>query len=219
MGTDINGTQAEESRARWGWLAPLWPAVRLLLILTVVSGIIYPLAVTEVAQTLMPYQANGSQVHYRGRLIGSILIGQAFTQACYFQGRPSATGYNAASSGASNLGPTNPALVKQVRNSMEGILSSNPGVSPAQVPADLVESSDSGIDPDITPAAARLQVARLSRLDHVSAGRLRQLVRAAQRGRFLGIFGHSYVNVLKLNLALKSVLASSGGVPACGGKS
>lgn len=189
------------------------PALRLVALATVVLGLIYPLVMTGLAQVLFPYQANGSLIVRHGRVIGSRLIGQQFTSSRFFRGRPSATTppYNGASSAATNYGPTNPALLKEVQTNLAAVLKANPGVTAAQVPPSLVESSDSGQDPDISPAAALLQVARVAKANHLSVAAVRHLVETRIRSRFLWIFGNRYVNVLELNLAVQSLARGHSG--------
>ncbi len=174
----------------------------MLVLLGILTVVVYAAVVTGISQLLFPYQANGSLVHYHGRVIGSKLIGQSFTSPKFFDGRPSAAGYNAAASTASNYGPTNPALIKEVQANMAYILKTNPGVKPSQVPVDLVESSDSGLDPDISVAAAYFQAPRVARLNGLPLSSVRHLVATHTVGRFLGMYGNSYVNVLEINLAL-----------------
>lgn len=180
----------------------LWTSIRMLVLLGILTVVVYAAVVTGISQLLFPYQASGSLVHYHGRVIGSKLIGQSFTSPKFFDGRPSAAGYNAAASTASNYGPTNPALVKEVQANMAYILKTNPGVKPSQVPVDLVESSDSGLDPDISVAAAYFQAPRVARLNGLPLSSVRHLVATHTAGRFLGMYGNSYVNVLEINLAL-----------------
>jgi K+-transporting ATPase ATPase C chain len=186
----------------------LRPAIVLTLALTVITGILYPLLVTGVAQAIFPYQANGSIITVHGRPVGSALIGQYWTQPQYFHGRPSATlndagtarqPYNAASSGASNLAPTNKQLISNVQRRVAKLHRENPGVP---VPVDLVTSSGSGLDPDISIAAALFQVPRIAKARHMSEATLRQFVLNHVQGRFLNIFGEPYIDVLTLNLAL-----------------
>lgn len=185
-------------------LRHLWTAVRMLIVLTILTAGIYGAAVTGVAQAVFPYQANGSLVRYQGHVIGSALVGQAFTSPKFFDSRPSATSppYNAEASTASNYGPTNPALIQEVKTNLQTFLKSNPGVRPGQVPPAMVESSDSGLDPDITLTAAYLQAPRVARENGLSLSTVRHLIAVSARGRFLGLYGNPYVNVLKLNLAL-----------------
>lgn len=174
-------------------------SLRLFLALAVLCGGIYSLVVLGIAQGLFPHQANGSLVRRGGRIIGSTLIGQQWTGRQWFHGRPSATTppYNAAGSTASNLGPTNPALGHGVTAAVRKL-----NLPAREVPPDLVESSGSGLDPDVTPAAALVQVPRVAAARGVAPARLRALIGRMTRGRFLGIYGHPYVNVLELNLAL-----------------
>ena len=193
------------------------PAVLMTVVMTVLTGLIYPLAMTGVAQLLFPYQAAGSLIERDGKVIGSALIGQTFTADKYFHGRPSATTdtdpndatktvpapYNAANSSGSNLGPTSKALIDRVKEDV-GKLGLPAG---APVPVDLVTTSGSGLDPDITPAAAEVQVARVAEARHLPPAEVERLVAAATKGRTLGILGEPHVNVLKLNLALDALPA------------
>ena len=182
----------------------IWSAVRLVLLAVVVLGLGYNLLMVGIGEGLMPGRANGSLINHHGQVIGSKLIGQQFSSPRFFEGRPSATTppYNAASSAASNYGPTNPALLKEIRTNLAQVLKENPGVKASQVPPDLVESSASGLDPDISPAAAYLQVPRVARVNHLPVGEVRALVASHVSGRFLGLYGAAHVNVLELNLAL-----------------
>lgn len=177
-------------------------ASRLLLVFLVLLAGIYSLIVTGIGQLIFPVQANGSLVRLHGRIIGARMIGQSFTGAKWFDSRPSAAGYNAAASTASNYGPTNPALVKEVRANLAAFLKENPGVTARQVPPSMVESSDSGLDPDITPAAAYLQAPRVARVNGIPQRVVDRLIAAHIQGRFLGLYGSPNVNVLELNLAL-----------------
>ena len=175
------------------------PAVSLLIFFTLLTGVAYPLAVTGVAQLAFPREANGSLLERDGRVIGSRLIGQPFDDAHAFWSRPSAVTYDAAASGASNLGPTNPALVAAV-NARIARLRANGGAG--DVPIDLVTTSASGLDPHISPEAARYQVPRVARERGVPEPQLRALVESHVEPRTLGIWGEPRVNVLELNLAL-----------------
>ena len=176
----------------------------MLLVMTVITGVLYPLAVTGVAHVAFPHQADGSLIVHDGHVIGSRLIGQPFDDPRYFWGRPSATSpqpYNGASSSGSNLGPTNPALADAVRQRIAALHAADPG-NTQPVPVDLVTASASGLDPEISPAAAQYQLARVARARHLDVARVRQLVAAHTQGRWLGLFGEPRVNVLALNLAL-----------------
>lgn len=168
---------------------------------TILLGIIYPLLVTGIAQMLFHDKANGQLIERDGKVIGSRIIGQPFTSVGYFHSRPSAagTGYDAANSSASNLGPTNQKLIDRVKSDVAILQTENPG---APVPVDLVTTSGSGLDPDISPAAAYFQALRIGRERHMSAEQLRQLIATHTEQRQLGILGEPRVNVLELNLAL-----------------
>lgn len=180
------------------------PAALLLILFTIVTGLIYPAVVTVIAQLAMPYQANGSMIVSGGKHIGSELIGQPFSDPKRFWSRPSATSpypYNASSSSGSNQGPTNPALIDAVSARIKALRDADPG-NGAPVPVDLVTASGSGLDPDISPAAAEYQVARIARTRGLAADRVSALVRRYTRPRQLGFLGEPVVNVLELNLAL-----------------
>ena len=193
------------------------PAIVLIVLMTVLTGLAYPLFMTGLAQVLFPSQAAGSLIEKDGKVIGSALIGQNFTDAKYFHGRPSATTdtdpndatktvpapYNAGNSGGSNAGPTSKALIERVQGDVETLKKENQG----QIPVDLVTTSASGIDPDITPAAAEFQVARVAAARNLPPERVRALVAEATQDRVLGILGEERVNVLKLNLALDALPA------------
>jgi K+-transporting ATPase ATPase C chain len=178
------------------------PAILLTLILTAITGIAYPLAMTGVAQLLFPHQANGRLIVRGDQVIGSELIGQSFQGDGYFHPRPSAAGdkgYDASASGGSNLGPNDAGLLKRVGDAAKRLAGENPG---APIPVDLVTASASGLDPHISPAAAELQIAHVAKARGLSEDRLRDLVRAHTEGRQLGALGEPRVNVLLLNLAL-----------------
>ena len=182
----------------------LRPALVLFLVLTLLTGVAYPLLVTGVAQSLFPAQAAGSLVLRDGKPVGSGLIGQNFSDPQHFWGRPSATGpmpYNAWASSGSNQGPLNPALVDAVKSRVEALRAADPG-NTAQVPVDLVTASASGLDPHISPAAARYQVARVAKARDISVEKVQSLVEQQTEIPLLGVLGEPRVHVLKLNLAL-----------------
>lgn len=182
----------------------LRPAVTLFVLLSLITGLAYPLLVTGVAQVAFPEAANGSLIVENGKPVGSALIGQNFTDPGHFWGRPSATApmpYNAANSAGSNLAPTAPALVDAVKARIEALRAADPG-NTAPVPVDLVTASASGLDPHISRAAADYQAARVSRVSGLPLARVKTLVDAQTEGQWLGLIGEPRVNVLKLNLAL-----------------
>jgi K+-transporting ATPase ATPase C chain len=176
-------------------------ALLMTVVTTILFGVVYPLVVTGLAQVIFPAKANGQLIEQNGKVIGSRIIGQAFSSPGYFRSRPSAagTGYDATSSGGTNLGPTNKKLIDAVKTAVADAQKENPG---AAVPIDLVTSSASGLDPHISPAAALFQVPRVARERGVSEADVRRLVDANTDGRQLGFFGEAGVNVLELNLAL-----------------
>ena len=208
----------EPERGRRAVLRQFRPAILLTLLLTLITGIAYPLATTGAAQALFPSQANGSVVYVNGKPIGSKLIGQYWTQPQYFHGRPSATlnlqgtpaPYEADNSGGSNLGPTNRQLIVTVQQRIAQVKKENPDVPPGTpIPVDLVTASASGLDPDISVAAAYYQIPRIAKARGLSQAEVRQLVDAHIVGRFLGLFGEPRVNVFELNLALDGVAGQS----------
>ncbi|HEX6551392.1 MAG TPA: potassium-transporting ATPase subunit KdpC [Ktedonobacteraceae bacterium] len=190
------------------------PAVVITLIFAAVTGLLYPGVVTGIAQLVFPNQANGSLIHAsNGQVIGSELIGQYWTKSQYFHGRPSATTdlngnpepYNAGFSSASNLGPTNKVLIQSVAQRVAALKKENPNAPPGPVPIDLVTTSGSGLDPDITIAGALYQVPRIAQARGLSQAVVKQVIMDHETGRFLGLFGEPYVNVLDLNLALDAL--------------
>lgn len=183
------------------------PALSLFALLTVVTGVVYPLAVTGVAQTVFPKQAAGSLIIKNGHIIGSLLIGQHFSDPKYFWGRPSATSpmpYNAANSSGSNLAQTNPALIDAMKGRVEALKAVDPANN-VPIPIDLVTASGSGLDPEISVAAADYQVARIARARGLAPDLVKALVERHAQGRDLGFLGEPRVNVLELNLALDQV--------------
>lgn len=201
-------------RGRRALLRQLRPAIALTIALTLIAGVIYPLAVTGVAQAIFPSQANGSLIYVNGKPIGSKLIGQYWTQPQYFHGRPSATvnlqgtpaPYQADNSGGSNLGPTNKALIQTVQQRIAQLKAENPDVpAGTPIPTDLVTASASGLDPDISVAAAYYQIPRVAKARGLSQATVQALVDQHITGRFLGLFGEPRVNVLELNLALDAL--------------
>ena len=197
-------------------LKEIRPAIVMMVVLTVITGLVYPLAMTEIAQLVFPRQANGSLILKDGKAIGSELIGQSFSEARYFHGRPSATSapdpadssksvaapYNAANSSGSNAGPTSKALIERIQGDVDKLKAENPG---AAIPVDLVTTSARGLDPHVTPAAAWFQVPRVARERSLPEARVRELVERHVEGRFLGVLGEPRVNVLRLNIALDAL--------------
>jgi len=189
------------------------PAIVILIALTLITGLVYPLAITGIAGVLFPYQAQGSLIRRGDTVVGSALIGQQFASERYFHGRPSATTtpdpadasknlpapYNAANSGGSNLGPSNKALIERVQGDIDTLKKEN---ASDPIPPDLVTTSASGIDPDISPAAALFQAPRVAKARNMPENRVRQLVNEHTEARFLGLLGEPRVNVLALNMAL-----------------
>jgi K+-transporting ATPase ATPase C chain len=179
-------------------------AVRVTLVFAILTGVAYPLLVTGLAKAIFPHQSDGSLIQTGGKAIGSELIGQKFSRPEYFQGRPSAAGndgYDGLASGGSNLGPTNQALVDRVQGDVKKFRDANPGAT-GPLPADLLTASGSGLDPDISPASAEIQIPRVAAARGMTADALRELVASHTEGRQFGILGEPRVNVLKLNLAL-----------------
>ena len=186
-------------------LRQIMNAVRMIVVLTIICGLIYPLIMTALAQAVFPFQANGSIITRGGEPIGSKLIGQNFANSGYFHGRPSSAGdkgYDATNSGGSNLGPTSKKLMDTVADNLKQVREDNGLDEAAGVPSDLVLGSASGLDPDITPAAAYLQVERIAKERGLEISAVQQLVAEHVQGRQWGLFGEPRVNVLELNLAL-----------------
>jgi K+-transporting ATPase ATPase C chain len=188
-------------------LAQLRPAIVSYIALTIITGLIYPLAVTGVAQVVFPQQANGSLLIQNGKPVGSVLIGQSFDDPKYFWGRLSATSpypFNASASGGSNLGPTNQALIDEVQARIDALRTADPN-NQTPIPVDLVTSSGSGLDPNISVASALYQIPRVARVRGLSETQVRALVEQYTEGRQFGFIGEPRVNVLELNLALDVV--------------
>ena len=199
-------------------LKEIRPAITFIITLTLITGVAYPFAMTGIAKVVFPSQAAGSLIEQDGKVIGSSLMGQEFTSDKYFHGRPSATTapdpkdptktvsapYNAANSGGSNLGPTSKALMDRIKADVEALKKENPS---AAVPTDLVTTSASGLDPDISPEAALFQVPRIAKARSMPEERLRQLVAQQTQARVLGLLGEPHVNVLLLNMALDQLAA------------
>ena len=180
------------------------PAVSLLVLMTILLGIVYPLVITGVAKVTFPRQAEGSLIYKDGKLIGSTLIGQSFSDPKYFWSRPSATSpqpYNGLASSGSNLGPLNPALLDAVKANVKALHDADPD-NRRPIPVDLVTASASGLDPDISPAAAHYQAARVARARNLALAPVETLIKTHERGRLFGLIGERRINVLELNLAL-----------------
>ena len=188
----------------------LWTAIKMTLVLTVLTGIIYPALITVVSGEIFPYQAQGSLITRDGHVVGSALIGQNFNAPGYFHPRPSAAGngYDPTSSGGSNLGPTNKTLIDTVHQRLKAVLEQNPGTSAGDVPISQVTASGSGLDPEITIAGAQLQAARIAKARGMTNPAVLDLINAHIRHRWAGVVGEPGVNVLELNLALDRLNAA-----------
>jgi K+-transporting ATPase ATPase C chain len=183
----------------------LWVAIKMTIVLTLLTGIAYPVVMVALAHFLFPAQATGGLVVRNGEVVGAHQIGQSFSSPRYFHGRPSAAGdkgYDASSSSGSNLGPTNKTLIETVRSRASTLREKEPGIDHGEIPIDLVTASGSGLDPEITPAAAEIQATRIAKARGLTEEAVRALVRAHTRGRVAGVLGEPGVNVLELNLAL-----------------
>lgn len=199
--TDYTSRETAVSQA-----SAIFVILRLSAIMIILCGILYPLASTALAQVLLPSQANGSLLkNSSGETVGSELIGQSFSNPALFHGRVSSIDYKAEASGSNNYGPSNPDMLQRTKDSILQWQKDNPDVPVSELPVDLITNSGSGLDPHISPAAARVQIPRISGLTGISAERLGQLVTEATEGRDLGLFGEERVNVLKLNLTLSEL--------------
>ena len=177
------------------------PALKLTIVMLIICSVIYPLIVMAIGK-LTPGNGDGETISVNGKVVGYAIVGQKFTEDKYFNTRPSAVDYNAASSAGSNKGPTNPDFLKQVSDRIDTFLVHNPGVDKKDIPAELVTASGSGEDPDLSPAAAKIQIKRIAAIRHLDENKLNALVDEHTDGPLFGIFGPSKVNVLKLNIAL-----------------
>jgi K+-transporting ATPase ATPase C chain len=190
----------------------LWTAIKMTIVLTILTGIIYPVLMTAMSETIFPYQAKGSLISRNGHVVGSELIGQNFSAPNYFHPRPSAAGdhgYDAGNSGGSNLGPTNKSLIDTARQRLKAVLEQNPGVTAADVPISQITASGSGLDPEISPAGAMMQAARVAKARGMSDQVVMNLIRTHTRTRWAGVLGEPGVNVLELNLALDDLSGSA----------
>jgi len=181
------------------------PAIKLTLVCIAVFAVLYPLAIWGIAYVVAPNHGNGEVVLQHGKVVGYALIGQSFTQAKYFNGRPSAVGYNAAGSGGSNKAPSNPDYLASVKFAIDTFLMNNPTVKIEEVPVELVTASGSGLDPDISPKAALVQIPRIAKARHISEDKLKELVKEHTTAPLLGFLGPAKVNVLKLNVSLDNL--------------
>jgi K+-transporting ATPase ATPase C chain len=186
----------------------LWIAIRMAIVLTLITGIIYPIAIVGLAHLMFPRGANGSLIMRDGQVVGSALIGQNFSSPGYFQPRPSAAGdkgYDASNSSGSNLGPTNKALIDAAKQHLKDIVEKNPGIRADQIPIDMVTASGSGLDPEISVAAAQMQAPRVAKARGLGAEAVEHLIQEHTRHRWAGILGEPGVNVLEVNLALDNL--------------
>ncbi len=186
----------------------IWVACKMTIALTLLTGVVYPVAMVGLAHLLFPDQAEGSLIVRDGQVVGSALIGQNFASSRYFHPRPSAAGdkgYDAANSSGSNLGPTNKTLIETVRSRASTLREHEPGINHGEIPVDMVTASGSGLDPEITPAAAEIQVPRVAQARGLGVDAVRSLIVTGIRGRTLGVLGEPGVNVLELNLALDTL--------------
>jgi K+-transporting ATPase ATPase C chain len=183
----------------------IFSALRLTLVCLAVFAVIYPLSIWGIAYVIAPNHGEGETISVNGKVVGYSLIGQSFTQAKYFNGRPSAVGYNAAGSGGSNKGPSNPDYLNSVRFAIDTFLLNNPSVKREDVPVELVTASGSGLDPDISPKAALVQVPRIAKLRNIGEDQLKQLIKENTQTPLWASMGPSKVNVLKLNIALDNI--------------
>lgn len=187
-------------------MANVWRSIRVTVVFAVLLGLIYPLLISLIGNVLFPYQAQGSMEKHNGNVVGSKLIAQSFTSPNFFHSRPSAVNYAGNGSAGSNLGPTNPALIKEIRGNMFQINKQNGAIPARSIPPDMIETSASGLDPDISIQNARLQIPRIAQATGLSHTYLESLVAKQTEGRLLGVWGEPAVNVLNLNLAIESKL-------------
>lgn len=185
----------------------LWRSIRFTIVFAILLGVAYPLVMVGIGNLVFPFQAQGSMMHVQGRIVGSKLIAQSVTRPGLFHPRPSVGNYAGNASGGSNLGPTSKALLAEVKGNLAKVEQQNTGVQAAGVPTSMVQSSGSGLDPDITIRDAQLQVPRIAKATGLTATKLDALIQANERHRLLGIWGNSYVNVLTLNIAIGQYVA------------
>jgi K+-transporting ATPase ATPase C chain len=181
------------------------PAIKLTLVCIIVFAVIYPLTIWGIAYVIAPNHGNGEVVTQNGKVVGYALIGQSFTQDKYFNGRPSAVGYNAAGSGGSNKGPANPEYLASVKLAIDTFLLKNPSIKKSDIPVELVTASGSGLDPDISPKAALVQIPRIAKARNISEDKLSKLIRVHTQPPLFGFMGPAKINVLKLNISLDNL--------------